>query len=181
MTRYFKLLNAFREDRENKCVAKFRGSDRYGELKETYLSISNTRDGTIRATYNLQDNDFCGPDLDLDLPDEASSTIGLEIFSYFDLQLANGDTDDLCRALNYVRFNCPNLQSFLIKCYELVDDEVLSCIYCKHQKGLTSSDPTHINTLELKHIDSVQNYLDILSTDFHHTESILLEKSVQKI
>lgn len=69
MTRYFKLLNVFRGDRENKCVAKFGSSYSRLELQETYLSISNTHDGTICATYNLQDHfDFDGPDIDLTRP-----------------------------------------------------------------------------------------------------------------
>lgn len=100
--------------------------------------------------------------------------IGLEIFSCFELQLPDGDTGEADRVLDYVRCNCPNLQAFSFKYYGSYEDEGLSYIRYEHQKGLTSSDPTHINTLELQHIDYAQTYLDIFSTEFPHIESISL-------
>ncbi|GAA5802088.1 hypothetical protein HPULCUR_007548 [Helicostylum pulchrum] len=82
-----------------------------------YFKLSNAfSDGDFYITRILYDNDFHGPNVDLDLPDKNSSIIGPEIFNGLKFDFESEYRDAIYRCLEYSIISCPELQSFDVKC-----------------------------------------------------------------
>ncbi|GAA5806258.1 hypothetical protein HPULCUR_011789 [Helicostylum pulchrum] len=132
MTKYFKLLNAFRGTRQIYCEAEFTEPN---EVDTTDCVFHYFSCGKLYTTYCMHDNDFHGPDnADLDLPDKTSSMIGPEIFSSLEIAIWRKNTDLMYQSLKYSFLNCPKIEGFGLNYDDSPYEQMSSYIKYTHKK-----------------------------------------------
>ncbi|GAA5799676.1 hypothetical protein HPULCUR_005093 [Helicostylum pulchrum] len=165
MTKYFKLLNAFRGTRQTYCKAKFTELD-IQELSECIFHCDSSYG--LYTAYCMYDNDFHGPDnADLDLPGRTSSIIGPEIFDNLQIDIFRDNSDLKYQYLKYSFLNCPELQSFELHYYAYWYGEMVSTIKYTHNKEnpIGSDQPNYeIDLLEIEHIIPDQHFFNLVTT-----------------
>ncbi|KAI9270126.1 hypothetical protein EDC94DRAFT_645545 [Helicostylum pulchrum] len=176
MTKYFKLLNAFRGTRQTYCKAKFTELD-IQELSECIFHCDSSYG--LYTAYCMYDNDFHGPDnADLDLPDRTSSIIGPEIFDNLEIVIFRDNSDLKYQYLKYSFLNCPELQSFELHYYAYRYGEMVSTIKYTHNKEnpIGSDQPNYeIDLLEIEHIIPDQHFFNLVTTYLKDIEVISFE------
>ncbi|KAI9261888.1 hypothetical protein EDC94DRAFT_609149 [Helicostylum pulchrum] len=173
MTKYFRLLNVFRGNRQTHCTAYF---SELIDVKKTDFSFSYDTNGRLFATYGLHDDDFLGPNGDLDLPDKISSTIGPEIFNILKFNISSIYDDVIYRTLSYSLLSCSKLEKFYFT-YEYPYRCLVSSLGYKHREDPTSSTLTkgNFNFLEMAFISSAQCYFDLVTAYLHGIEALSLK------
>ncbi|GAA5817213.1 hypothetical protein MFLAVUS_010756 [Mucor flavus] len=165
MTKYLQLLNAFRGARYVYCEARFFESN---EDEKTSCQFDYNSSGRLYTTYVTYDNDFHGPDnADLDLPDKASSIIGLEIFDDLKIVIWQYHADFVYESLKYSFINCPKLQSFRLYYIESHHEGRVSAIgYMHERKDPMGSDQSNytIDVLKMEYISPLQHHFDLVAT-----------------
>lgn len=173
MTKYFKLLNAFKGTRQTHCSAEFTEEDFAGN---TMYSFGYGSNGDLRIKYGAFANDFNNPNIAPSLPDKTSSIIGPEIFNKLELLVWGISSDVVRRTLSYSLLNCPKLENFGLESWELNLAFTSPSLRLKLEKDLASSDPTNrnINCLQMSFIRPAQYFFDLVSTHLHTIEAVSL-------
>ncbi|KAI8095984.1 hypothetical protein BDF21DRAFT_394266 [Thamnidium elegans] len=169
MTKYFRLLNAFRGSRQGHCTANF------SEEGSTCSIFRYDLSGNLSITYDSRSDDFNSSNFRLNLPDKTSSIIGHEIFDTLNLSCKNLSHDIVRQNLNYFFLNCPTLQSFDFRSSLGVEFEY-SYIRYKHKEDLLSSNLTNrdINFLEVGNLYPAQTFFDMMTTHLRDIEAVSL-------